>query len=111
MATITETPDTHPCSVAYVMTVLGGKWKLIVLFHLLPGRQRFGELQRQIPGITQRMLTLQLRELEADGLVARRVYRQVPPRVEYSLTARGRSLRPVLLAVKQWGDQHRPDVA
>lgn len=77
----------------------------MVLFHLLHGGTlRFNELRRRVPGVTPRMLTNQLRELEADGLIARRVYAEVPPKVEYSLSPLGRSMEPVLAALKEWGD-------
>jgi DNA-binding HxlR family transcriptional regulator len=75
-----------------------------VLYHLFEGTMRFNEIRRRIPNCTQRMLTNQLRELETDGLIARKVYAQVPPKVEYSLTQRGRSLEPVITALKIWGD-------
>jgi DNA-binding HxlR family transcriptional regulator len=83
---------------------IDGKWKGVVLYHLLEGTMRFNEIRRRIPNCTQRMLTNQLRELETDGLIARKVYAQVPPKVEYSLTPRGRSLEPVITALKIWGD-------
>jgi DNA-binding HxlR family transcriptional regulator len=92
------------CAVERTMSLIDGKWKIIVLYKLLRGTLRFNELRRLIPSITQRMLTHQLRELEADGLIVRTVYAQVPPRVEYMLSARGRSLEPVLMAMKEWGD-------
>ena len=85
---------------------IDGKWKDVVQSHLLGGTLRFNQIRRLLPSVTQRMLTDRLRELEADGLVARRVYAQVPPKVEYSLTERGRTLEPVLLALKAWGDAH-----
>ena len=97
-------PRVQGCSVERTMSLIDGKWKIIVLYKLLRGTLRFNELRRLIPSITQRMLTRQLRELEADGLIVRTVYAQVPPRVEYTLTARGRSLEPVLMAMKEWGD-------
>ena len=77
-----------------------------MLFHLLERTHRFSEMRRRIPNVTQRMLTNQLRELEADGLIRRTVYPEVPPKVEYSLTARGRSLEPVIAALKTWADAH-----
>lgn len=76
------------------------------LYHLTSGTLRFSELRRRIPGVTQRMLTTQLRELEADGLILRVVYPEVPPRVEYSLSVKGRTLEPVIMALKLWGEQH-----
>ncbi len=95
------------CPMAVTMDVTGGKWKQSVLFHLLDRTVRFGELQRALPGsITQQMLTLQLRELERDGLVHREVYRQVPPKTEYSLTPLGRQLEPILLAMRAWGETY-----
>ncbi|MBA1155074.1 winged helix-turn-helix transcriptional regulator [Microvirga mediterraneensis] len=97
-------PRMQGCSVERTMSLIDGKWKIIVLYKLLRGTLRFNELRRLIPSITQRMLTHQLRELEADGLIVRTVYAQVPPRVEYTLSGRGRSLEPVLTAMKEWGD-------
>ena len=95
------------CPMAVAMEVIGGKWKQSILFHLLGGTKRFGELQRALPGrITQQMLTLQLRELERDGLVHREVYRQVPPRTEYSLTPVGRELEPILWSLRAWGETY-----
>jgi DNA-binding HxlR family transcriptional regulator len=92
------------CSVERTLSLIDGKWKIVVLYKLLRGTLRFNELRRLIPTVTQRMLTHQLRELEADGLIIRTVYAQVPPRVEYSLSPRGRSLEPVIMALKHWGD-------
>ncbi|MGI5488292.1 winged helix-turn-helix transcriptional regulator [Microtetraspora malaysiensis] len=99
------TPD-H-CAVEIAMEVLGGRWKLAILKRLLTGTHRFGELRRAMPGITQRMLTRQLRELEADGLVMRAVYREVPPKVEYSLTEAGRSLERITELLDDWGRWYR----
>jgi DNA-binding HxlR family transcriptional regulator len=95
------------CNVELVLEVIGGKWKGAALYHLLDGTKRFGELRRELPRVTQRMLTHQLRELEADGLVHRQVYAEVPPRVEYSLTGFGRTLEPLLMKLKAWGETHR----
>lgn len=94
----------YGCPVEATLDVIGGKWKGVILYHLAQ-TQRFGELQRLIPGINRRMLTLQLRELEADGLVYREVYRQVPPKVEYSLTEFGQTLTPLILQMRDWGDE------
>lgn len=94
------------CAVEVTLSVMGGTWKPVILFHLLPGKKRFGELSRTIGAITQRMLTLQLRELENAGIVERTVYAEVPPRVDYALTELGRSLEPVLIAMRNWGSAY-----
>ena len=98
--------DRPACPVEATLELIGGKWKGIVLYYLLDGRLRFSELKRQIGCVTQRMLTKQLRELEQHGLVNRIVYAEVPPRVEYELTDKGKSLQPVLTVLKQWGETH-----
>lgn len=82
----------------------GDVWKGVVLYHLFETTLRFNEIRRRLPSVTQRMLTSQLRELEADGLIDRKIYPQVPPKVEYSLSPLGRSLEPVIMALKAWGD-------
>jgi DNA-binding HxlR family transcriptional regulator len=87
--------------------VIGGRWKVLVLHYLLAGTMRFGALHRKLEGISHRTLTKQLRELEADGVLRRHVYREVPPKVEYTLTALGKSLEPVLLAMDAWGQRFR----
>lgn len=92
------------CAVEAFLDVLGGRWKGMILFHLLPGTRRFGELRKLLPHVTQRMLTKQLRELEKDGIVARKVYAEVPPRVEYKLTPLGQKLSPILAQMANWGD-------
>ncbi|WP_337997674.1 helix-turn-helix domain-containing protein [Oleispirillum naphthae] len=94
------------CPVEAAIGLIDGKWKSVILFHLLAGTLRFGEIRRHIVKVTPRMLTNQLRELEEDGLIERKVYAQVPPKVEYSLSPLGRSMEPVLLALKTWGDAH-----
>lgn len=92
------------CSVEVALDVISGKWKGVILFHLLKGTRRFNELRRLLPDVTQRMLTLQLRELEEDGVVQRKIFQEIPPHVEYSLTEFGRTLEPVLLLMRDWGD-------
>jgi DNA-binding HxlR family transcriptional regulator len=99
------------CGVQTTLSVIEGHWKLPILFRLLDGTRRFGELKKHLPGATQRMLTLHLRELERDGLIHREVYREVPPKVEYSLTEMGRSLEPLLLFMSQWGHANRSQLA
>lgn len=94
------------CPVDMALDLVGGKWKSLVLYRLSAGTLRFGQLQRSIPEVTQRMLTLQLRELERDGLVRRVVYAEVPPKVEYSLTPPGQSLTPVLEQLGGWFHQN-----
>lgn len=96
----------YGCAVEATLDVIGGRWKGVILFHLMEGTKRFNELHRLIEGCTQRMLTLQLRELEQDGVVNRTVYPEVPPKVEYSLTEFGRSLEPILLLMREWGEQY-----
>jgi DNA-binding HxlR family transcriptional regulator len=92
------------CPVEAALDVIGNKWKGIILFHLMSGTKRFNELKRLMPGVTQRVLTLQLRGLESDKVVNRQVYAQVPPKVEYSLSALGESLQPILVALQAWGE-------
>jgi DNA-binding HxlR family transcriptional regulator len=95
----------EPCAVTHALKTIGGKWKLIILWRLSHRTYRFGELSRSIPGITQKMLTQQLREMEQDGLVSRRIYPEIPPKVEYSVTETGRSLRDVLESLSAWGER------
>lgn len=95
------------CTVEATLSLIGGKWKGVILYRLLQEDVlRFNQLRRYLPRITQRMLTHQLRELEADGLVVRTVYAQVPPKVEYRLSPYGQTLAPVMHALKAWGDAH-----
>src|ERR1700721_1656661 len=95
------------CGVQTTLSVVEGHWKLPILFRLLDGTHRFGELKKHLPAATQRMLTLHLRELERDGLIHREVYREGPPKVEYSLTELGRSLEPLLRLMSEWGRANR----
>ena len=97
---------TPGCSVEASIGLIDGKWKSIIMWHLLSGTLRFNEIRRHVAGCTPRMLTRQLRELEEDGLIIRTVYAEVPPRVEYSLSDLGRSMEPILQALKDWGDAH-----
>lgn len=90
-------------AVEATLDVIGGKWKPLILCHLGNGPQRTGELKRKIPAVTQKMLVQQLRELEADGIILRKVYNQVPPKVEYSLSAEGKTLRKILVSMSEWG--------
>ncbi len=91
------------CDVEATLSVIGGRWKPVLVCHLLAGRKRFGELRRLVSNATERMITLQLRELEADGVLDRHVYAEVPPRVEYEVTEFGRSLAPILKSMQEWG--------
>ena len=103
------TPDTAALDVEATIRLIDGRWKLIILFHLFDGKvQRFSDLERLIPGISQKMLAQQLRQLEADGIVARKLYPQIPPKVEYRLTAWGQALCPALDALLQWAEQRPP---
>lgn len=99
--TCTKTP------VGITLKVIGGKWKLLILWHLKEKTMRFNELMKQMQPVTQKMLTEELRELEHDKLVHRHVYPEIPPRVEYSLTAYGKTLFPVLNAMASWGEKHK----
>ena len=103
-----ETEPAHGacCPVVNTLDIIGGTWQVLILYYLYGETRRFNELQRLLAGVTQRMLTLQLRELEHDGIVHREVYPQVPPKVEYSLTAFGRTLMPVIEAMHRWGEQY-----
>jgi DNA-binding HxlR family transcriptional regulator len=95
------------CPVKLTASIIGGKWKPSLLFYLEGHTRRFCELQRLIPGLTKKMLTQHLRELERDGIIRRKVYAEVPPRVEYSLTRHGESLKPILKLMSAWGARHR----
>ncbi len=94
------------CPVEITLALLGNKWKVLILRELFQSTRRFGELSRGVPGISQKMLTQQLRQMENDQLVSRKIYPEVPPRVEYSLTGIGRSLKPILDAMHAWGAKY-----
>ena len=104
MAVIKELPA---CPVETTLMLIGSKWKVLILRDLLPGTKRFGELKRSIGNVSQKVLTAQLRDMEEKGLVDRKVYPEVPPRVEYSLTELGRSLKPILDAMQEWGNGYK----
>ena len=100
--------DEKKCPVRATIEVIGGKWKPVILYYIKTEQvARFGELQRYMPHITKKMLTQQLRELEKDGIINRKVYQQVPPKVEYSFTAYGKTLSPILQSMAAWGNAHR----
>ena len=96
-----------PCPVETTLMLISDRWKVLILRDLMPGTRRFGELKNSIGHVTQKVLTAKLREMEAQGLLTRKVYAEVPPRVEYSLTDLGRSLKPILDAMCDWGEQYK----
>ena len=98
-----EKVEHHECPVTFCMSKIGGKWKPIIIYLIRKGANRFGILERGIQGITKQMLTKQLREMEADGILERKIYPEIPPRVEYFFTSFGESLFPVIDAMNQWG--------
>lgn len=104
MLTKSELP---PCSVATTIQLIGNKWKLFIMRNLLGGTQRFGELRKTIPGISQKVLTENLRSMEDDGIVIRTVFAEVPPRVEYRLSPVGESMRPIIAAMEKWGTKYK----
>jgi DNA-binding HxlR family transcriptional regulator len=99
------------CPAEFTLGMIGGRWKIPLIFHLLRGAKRFSELSRALAGVTQKVLTQQLREMERHGLVERKIFAQVPPRVEYSLTPLGKSLKPVVDVMCRWGVSHGPPTA
>lgn len=99
-------PPAPPPEIDATLSVLGGKWKLLILWQLVNRPYRFNELRRAIAGVSQHMLTTQLRELESQGIITRTIYPEVPPRVEYALTEHGKSLRSVMAALAKWGQVH-----
>lgn len=107
MESLTEIPA---CPVETALVLIGDKWKVLILRDLMEGTRRFSELKRSIGTVSQKVLTAQLRDMESKGLVSRKVYAEVPPRVEYSLTPLGRSLSPVLDALRSWGSAYQQKV-
>lgn len=95
------------CPVETTLTLISDKWKVLILWDLMPGTKRFGELRKSIGHVTQKVLTAQLRQMEESGLLTRKVYAEVPPRVEYSLTPLGRSLKPILDSMWAWGEGYK----
>ena len=104
MKTKDELPD---CPVATTVSLIGNKWKLLILRNLLQRPWRFGELRKSLDGISQKVLTESLRSMESDGIIVRRVYAEVPPRVEYSLSELGESMRPILESMEVWGTNYK----
>ncbi len=104
-----ETPkkELPACPVETTLTLIGDKWKVLILRDLMPGTKRFGELKKSIGSVSQKVLTAQLRDMEHNGLLTRTVYPEVPPKVEYSLTELGRSLKPILDAMQSWGEEFK----
>lgn len=107
METKTVKKELPACPVETTLMLIGDKWKVLILRDLLPGTKRFGELKKSIGNVSQKVLTAQLRDMERNGLVNRKVYPEVPPRVEYSLTELGRSLKPILDAMWDWGEEFK----
>jgi DNA-binding HxlR family transcriptional regulator len=100
-----------PCPVETTLMMIGDKWKVLIIRELLPGTRRFNEIHRSIDGISQKVLTQKLREMESDNLLERRVYAEVPPKVEYSLTELGMTLRPILDSMERWGTEYKAAMA
>ena len=105
-----KTKELPACPVETTLTLIGDKWKVLILRDLMPGTKRFGELKKSIDTVSQKVLTAQLRDMEANGLVHREVYAEVPPRVEYSLTELGQSLKPILDTMWNWGEDYKNSV-
>jgi DNA-binding HxlR family transcriptional regulator len=102
-----NTKELPPCPVETTLLLIGDKWKVLIMRDLLPGTKRFGELKKSIGSISQKVLTQNLRTMEENGLVTRKVYAEVPPKVEYTLTDLGYSLKPILDAMSQWGEEYK----
>ena len=107
MEEVKAKPELPACPVETTLTLIGDKWKVLILRDLMSGTKRFGELKKSIGNVSQKVLTAQLRAMEQSGLVHREVYAEVPPRVEYSLTKLGRSLSPVLDSMRVWGEEYK----
>ena len=107
MEEVKTKPELPACPVETTLTLIGDKWKVLILRDLMPGTKRFGELKKSIGSVSQKVLTAQLRAMEQSGLVHRDVYAEVPPRVEYSLTELGRSLKPILDSMWAWGEEYK----
>ncbi|CVI70686.1 putative HTH-type transcriptional regulator YybR [Clostridiales bacterium CHKCI001] len=107
MAEQIEKKELPACPVETTLMLIGDKWKVLILRDLLPGKKRFGELKKSIGSVSQKVLTAQLRDMESNGLVTRTVYPEVPPRVEYDLTDLGKSLKPILDAMWDWGEEYK----
>lgn len=107
MASATAAKELPACPVETTLTLIGDKWKVLILRDLLPGTKRFGELKKTIGNVSQKVLTAQLRQMEDSGLLIRTVYPEVPPRVEYTLTELGYSLKPILDAMQSWGEEYK----
>lgn len=107
MAEKVKTAELPACPVETTLTLIGSKWKVLILRDLMDGKKRFGELKRSVGSVSQKVLTTQLREMEADGLLIRTVYAEVPPRVEYELSELGMTLRPILDSLRQWGESYK----
>lgn len=103
---VTNVKEMPQCPVTATLDLIGGRWKTLILFHLSSGKKRFGEIAARIPAISRKVLTEQLKELENDGLVNRKQFKEIPPRVEYTLTPLGESLSPVLTEIAQWGKKN-----
>lgn len=108
--TQTQKKDLPACPVETTLTLIGDKWKVLILRDLIPETKRFGELKKSIGGVSQKVLTAQLRDMEHNGLLTRTVYPEVPPRVEYTLTDLGKSLKPILDAMQNWGEAYQQSV-
>jgi DNA-binding HxlR family transcriptional regulator len=103
---VKKTENTSICPVTYCMSMIGGKWKPIILYLISKEVNRFGILQRAIDGISKQMLTKQLREMETDKIIERKIFAEIPPRVEYYISEKGKTLFPVIDAMKNWGEEH-----